>query len=64
MCADAECTIIIANRTFILIIVEVKRIVVKISIRDIELKIYYSNEYAMLMFYIERILSNNTRAFA
>ena len=64
MCANTKCTIIIINRTFISTIVEIKRIAIKILIRDIELKVYYSNEYVILIFYIKRVLSNNTRAFA
>ena len=63
MCVDTKCTIIITNRTFISIIVEIKRIAIKILIRDIELKIYYSNKYIILIFYIKRVLFNNTRVF-
>ena len=64
MCINIEYTITITNRTFISTIVGIKRIIAKISIRDIELKLYYSNEYAILIFYIKRVLFNNTRTFA
>ena len=64
MCVDAKYTIIITNRTFISTIVEIKRIIAKISIRDIELKIHHFDEYAILIFYIKKILSNNNRVFA
>ena len=64
MYIDAKCIIIIINRIFISIIIEIKRIIIKISIRDIELKIYHSDEYAILIFYMKRILLDNTRAFA
>ena len=64
MCANIECIIIIINRTFISTIVEVKKKIIKISIRDIELKIYHFDEYAIFTFYIKKVLSNNARAFA
>ena len=64
MCIDIKYIITIINRTFISIIVEIKKIIAKISIRDIELKIYHFDEYAILIFYIKRILFNNNRVFA
>ena len=64
MCVDTKCTIIIINRTFISTIIEIKRIIIKILIRDIKLKIHHFNEYAIFIFYIKEILFNNTRAFA
>ena len=64
MYIDIKYIIIITNRTFISTIIEIKRIIINILIRDIELKIYYSNEYVIFIFYIKEVLSNNTRAFA
>ena len=55
---------IITNRTFISIVTEIKRIIIKISIRGIESKIHHFDEYAILIFYMKRVLSNDTRAFA
>ena len=60
MYIDIKCIIIIINQIFISTIVEIKKIIIKILIRDIELKIYYSNKYVILIFYIERILLDNT----
>ena len=64
MCIDAECIIIIINRTFISTAVEIKRIIIKILIRDIESKIHYFDKYAIFTFYMKRILSNDTQTFA
>ena len=61
--ADTEYIIIMVDRIFILVNFEIRKIAIKILIRDLNSKIHHSNEYAILIFYIESILSNNTRAF-
>ena len=43
---------------------EIKKIAIKILIRDLESKIYYFDKYAILIFYIKSVLFNNTRVFA
>ena len=52
------------DRTFILIIIEIKKIAIKILIRGLEFKIYYSNEYVIFLFYIKGVLFDDTRIFA
>ena len=61
---DANYTIIIVNRTFIFSIAVIKKIATKILIRELRFKIYYSNKFNIIIFYIKRVLSNGTRAFA
>ena len=53
----------IADRIFILSITKIKKITIKILIRGLESKIYYFDEYIVLIFYIKGVLSNNIRAF-
>ena len=64
LCVDTGYIIIIANRTFISINSEIKRIIAKIFIRGLDSKIHYSNKYAILIFYIEGVLLNKTYTFA
>ena len=52
------------NRIFILIIVKVKKIIIKILIRELRFKIYYSNKFIIFIYYIKGILLDNIRAFA
>ena len=47
-----------------LFISEIKKIIIKISIRDLEFKIYYLDKYAILIFYMKSVLFNNTHVFA
>ena len=53
----------IIDRTFISIIVKIKKITIKISIRELRSKIYHFDEYIVLIFYIESILSKDIYAF-
>ena len=55
---------IIIDRTFIFVIAEVKKMTVKISIRDLEFKIHHFDEYTIYIFYIKDVLLDNTRTFA
>ena len=55
---------IIIDRIFIPVTVEVKKITVKISIRDLEFKIHHFDEYAVHIFYMKDVLLDNTRTFA
>ena len=64
ICADANCTIIMIDHTFILVTAEVKKITIKISIRDLEFKIHHFDEYIVHIFYMKDVLLDNTRAFA
>ena len=50
--------IIMADRTFILIIIKVRKIVVKILIRKLRFKIYCSNKYIIFIFYIKGVFSD------
>ena len=52
------------DRSFISTISKVKKITIKISIRKLKSKIYYSNKYVILIFYIKSILFNDIRTFA
>ena len=63
-CADADCIMIMIDRTFISVTAEVKKITTKISIRDLESKIHHFDEYAVYIFYIKDVLFDNTRIFA
>ena len=63
-CADAGCTITMADRTFIPATAEVKKMAAKIPIRGLESKIHHSDEYAVHTFYMKGVLPDNTRAFA
>ena len=55
--------IIIINYTYILKENEIRKIIIKISIRGLKSKIYYFNKYIILIFYIKEVLFNNIRAF-
>ena len=55
---------IMIDRTFIPVTAEVKKITIKISIRDLEFKIHYFDEYAIYIFYMKGVLLDNTRIFA
>ena len=63
-CADAGCTMIMVDRTFIPATAEVKKMAAKIPIRGLGSKIHHSDEYAVHTFYMEGVLPDNTRAFA
>ena len=63
-CADAGCTMTMADRTFIPASAEVKKMAAKIPIRGLGSKIHHSDEYAILTFYMEGVLPDSTRAFA
>ena len=43
--------------------IQVKKIINKILIRDLRFKIYYFDEYIVLIFYMKSILFNNIRVF-
>ena len=51
------------DRIFVLAITIIRKIATKISIRELNNKIYYSDEYIVLIFYIKEVLKNNTRVF-
>ena len=63
-CADAGCTMTMADRTFIPATAELKKMAAKIPIRGLGSKIHHSDEYAVLTFYMEGVLPDGTRAFA
>ena len=63
MYINVDYIIIIANYIFILSISKIKKIIIKILIRNLESKIYYFDKYIILIFYIKRNLSNNIRIF-
>ena len=52
-----------ADRIFVFSIVVIKKITIKILIRELRFKIHYSNKYDIIIFYIKDILFDNTRAF-
>ena len=52
------------DRTFIFSIAVIKKMATKILIRELKFKIYYFDEFDIIIFYIKRVLSNDTRAFA
>ena len=60
---DINYIIIIIDRIFIPVITKIKKIIAKIPIRGLKSKIYYSDEYIVLIFYIKGVLFDNTRAF-
>ena len=60
---DANYIIIIANRTFILVNTQIKKITNRILIRGLRFKIYHFDEYVILIFYIKGVLLDNTRVF-
>ena len=66
MCANTNYIIIIMNRIFIFIIIEIKKIIVLISIRNLKSKIHYFDKYVVFIFYIKNVLLNNKgiRVFA
>ena len=57
---------IMVDCTFILVIIKVRKMVIKISIRGLKFKIYYSNKYIIFIFYIKKAFPdfNDTRTFA
>ena len=55
---------IIINRIFILIIIKIKKMIIKILIRELRSKIYYSNKYVIFIFYIKGVLLDDIRTFA
>ena len=55
---------IIIDRTFIFVITKIRKIVVKILIRDLRFKIYHFDKYVVFIFYIKNVLFNNIRVFA
>lgn len=63
-CADAGCTMTMADRTFVPTETPVKKMTSKIPIRGLGSKIHHSDEFAVLTFYMEGVLPEGTRAFA
>lgn len=63
-CADAGCTMTMADRTFVPANTEMRKMATKIPIRGLGSKIHHSDEYAVLTFYMEGVLPDGTRAFA
>lgn len=65
-CADAGCTMTMADRTYIPAVIEIKKMAAKVPIRGLGSKIHHSDEYAVLTFYMEGVLPDDkgTRAFA
>ena len=51
------------NRIFIFSTAVIKKIITKILIRELRFKIHYSDEYDIIIFYIEEVLFDNTRVF-
>ena len=47
-------------------IIKIKKITIKISIREFKFKIYYSNKFIIFIFYIKGVFfnNNNIRIFA
>ena len=52
-----------ADKTFISSIAIIKKIIIKILIRELRFKIYHFNKYDIIIFYMKEVLSNGTRAF-
>lgn len=63
-CADAGCTMTMADRTFVPAESQIKKMASKIPIRGLGSKIHHSDEFAVLTFYMEGVLPDGTRAFA
>ena len=63
-CADAGCTMTMADRTFIPGTAQLKKMAAKVPIRGLGSKIHYSDEYAVITFYMEGVLPDGARAFA
>lgn len=63
-CADAGCTMTMADRTFVPTNTQIKKMSSKIPIRGLGSKIHHSDEFAVLTFYMEGVLPEGTRAFA
>ena len=59
-CADPGCTMSVMDRTFMPSQTEVKRIPTKIPIRGIGSDLHYSDEYAVVTFYLEGTLSGSS----
>ena len=59
MYIDADCIIIITNRVFIFVIIEIKKIIVSILIRNLKSKIHHFDKYIVFIFYMKNVLSNN-----
>ena len=64
VCADAGCTMTMADKTFIPETSQVRKMATKIPIRGLGSKIHYFDEYAVLTFFIEGVLSDGCRGFA
>ena len=54
---------IIIDRIFISINIEIKKIITNIFIRDLKPKIHYFDEFVVFTFYIKKMLFENKRAF-
>ena len=63
-CADAGCTMTMADRTFVPKTTQIRKMATRIPIRGLGSKIHHSDEYAILTFYMEGVLPNGARAFA
>ena len=55
--------IIIINYIFISINAYIKKIIIRILIRELRSKIYYFNKFSIIIFYIKKLLFNNIRVF-
>ena len=64
ICVNANYTMIMIDRIFIPITVKVKKMIIKILIRDLKFKIHHFDEYAIYIFYMKDVLLDNTRVFA
>ena len=54
---------IIIDRIFIFVISEIRKIIVKISIRGLRFKIYHFNEYVIFIFYMKDVLPDDIYVF-
>ena len=66
VCVNINCIIMITDYIYISIIIEIKKITIKIFIRNLRFKIYYFDEYIVFTFYIKNVLfdNKNIRVFA
>ena len=51
------------NRIFISIIIEFRKIIIEILIRELKSKIYHFDKYIIFIFYIKGVLLDNNRVF-
>ena len=60
---NADYTIIIVDYIYIFKAIEVKKIIIKISIYSLRSKIYYFNKFIILIFYIKGVLLDSIYIF-